>query len=411
MSERSVVVVGAGAVGLGCALFLQADGWDVTLVDRAEPGQQTSYGNAGILSVQSVAAINQPAVLRKLPQLLLSRRSPLRVRWRDLWATAPWLFALARACTQAQSDASGRAQAALAREAAIAWAILLQRCGGTERVSWPGWLKLAESEAEAAVLTGERRRLEEEGFAHAWLGGDGVAELEPALGPRFTAGLWLEGNGQVDRPGALLAHFAGRFTAEGGRLVRDEVRELAETSRGVGGGGERARYEAGHAVLAAGPWSAGLGRRLGCRVRLAAERGYHLMLPQGETLLARPIYSARHGFVAAPMGDAIRLTGGAEIARLASPPDERPIRALLPELRRLLPRARIRVASSWMGARPSMPDSLPVIARAPRAPRVVLAYGHGHLGLTLGPVTGRLVADLMAERPPIVPLAPFAARR
>jgi len=409
--SRKIVIVGAGAVGLGCALFLQADGWDVTLIDRAEPGQQTSYGNAGIISVQSVAALNSPATLRKLPSLLVSRTSPLRLRWRDLWATAPWLLAFARACTPATAAASSRAQAALAREAGTAWQVLLQRCGGAERVRWPGWLKLAEGPPEVAGLAAEARRLAEEGHRYSWLDGAGVADLEPALGPRFAAGLWLEDNGQVDRPGALLRHFAERFAADGGRIVADEVRDVRETASGVEVVGAAGTYAGDRAVLAAGPWSAALARRLGCRVPLVAERGYHLMLPQAEMPLARPIYSARHGFVAAPMGESLRLTAGAEIARLHTPADERPIRALLPELRRLVPAAATEVASSWMGRRPSTPNGLPVIAPAPRAPRVILAYGHGHLGLTLGPVTGRLVADRLAERPDSLDWSPYAATR
>jgi D-amino-acid dehydrogenase len=405
LSERSVVVVGAGAVGLGCAMFLVADGWDVTLIDRAEPGQQTSSGNAGILAVQSVSPLNGPDTLAKLPSLLTSPISPLRVRWRDLWATAPWLVAFLRHCTPAASERSARTQAALAREAGTAWRILLQRTGGGERVRWPGWLKLAENEAEVGGLAAERRRLDAAGHAYDWLDGDGVADLEPALAPRFTAGLWLTGNGQVDHPGELLRHIAGRFAAEGGRLVSDEVRDLREDGDGVVVEGAAGTRRADRAVLATGPWSAALARRLGCRVPLVAERGYHLMLPQAAARLGRPIYSARRSFVLAPMGTSLRLTGGAEIARLDSAPDERPIRALLEEVRRLLPGACTEVASSWMGRRPSTPDSLPVIGAAPATPRVVLAYGHGHLGLTLGPLTGRLVADRLAGRPDSVDLA------
>jgi D-amino-acid dehydrogenase len=392
-------------------VFLLADGWDVTLIDRAEPGQQTSFGNAGILAVQSVAALNSPATLKALPSLLAARSSPLRIRWRDLWATAPWLVAFARACTPAAAARSSRAQAALAREAGAAWQILLQRCGGAERVRWNGWLKLAEGPGEVAGLAAERRRLEEEGHRYSWLDGDGVADLEPGLGPRFAAGLWLEGTGQVDRPGALLRHIAARVAAEGGRVVTDEVRDLRETATGVEVVARGGTYRADRAVLATGPWSAALARRLGCRVPLVAERGYHLMLPQATMPLTRPIYSARHGFVLAPMGESLRLTAGAEIARLDTAADERPIRALLAGVRRLVPAAATEVASSWMGRRPSTPDSLPVIAPAPGAPRVMLAYGHGHLGLTLGPVTGRLVADRLAERPHSLDLSPYAAVR
>ena len=413
MMKGRVVVVGAGAVGLGSALFLMEEGFEVILVDRAEPGQQTSFGNAGILSVQSVAAMNSPDVLKRLPTLLFGAKSPLRVRWRDLPWTAPWLLAFARNCTAAASARSGRAQAALARASGDAWRVLLQRHGGNERVSWNGWLKLAETAAEAQGLAGERRRLLEEGHEVDWLDGDGVADLEPGLAPRFEAGLWLKGNGQVDRPGELLRHLAERFVAVGGRLIKAEVRDFREVAEGVEVVGSDAVLRADHAVLATGPWSTALVRRLGCPVPLVAERGYHLMLPQGEAVnpIGRALYSAGRGFVLAPMGDMLRLTFGAEIARLDTVPDERPIRRLLGEVRRWLPEARTEVATSWMGRRPSTPDSLPVIARAPLLERVVLAFGHGHLGLTMGPVTGRLVTDLVLGREPRLPLGAYAARR
>ncbi len=411
MSRQRVIVVGAGAVGIGVALFLQGEGLDVTLVDRAEPGQQTSFGNAGIISVQSVSSINSPDVFRKLPKLAFSPTSPLRIRWRDLPWTMPWLLAFLNNCREAPALRSSLGQVALSKASGEAWRVLLQRHGGNDRVTWPGWLKLAESKAEVASLQHERRRQEEEGLHAEWLDADQVAALEPALAPRFAAGLWLKGNGQVDRPGELLQHLVERFAVEGGRLVADEVRDLRSAASGVEVVTSRRSLRADHAVLATGPWSARLARKLGSRQRLVAERGYHLMLPQAEMPIGRPLYVADTGFVLAPMGDALRLTAGAEIARIDTPGDETRVRGCLAEVRRWLPAAATEVASSWVGARPSTPDGLPVIDRAPRLPRVVLAYGHGHLGLTMGPLTGRLVADLIRERPPALDLTPYSAVR
>lgn len=411
MDGQDVVVVGAGAVGLGAALFLQADGHRVTVIDRGEPGQATSFGNAGIISVQTVQPTGTPDVWRQLPQLLLRQTSPLRIRWRDLWATAPWLLAFLAKCRAEPTAVASKAQVALSSRSGAAWQMLLQRCGGNDRVRWNGWLKLAESEAEAKGYDGARELLAAAGHEVEWLDGEGVRALEPALAPRFHAGLWLKGNGQVDRPGELLRLFAERFAAEGGRIVRDDVRDVAVAGDGIVVVGAAARYAADQAVLAAGPWSAGLARRLGCRVRLVAERGYHLMLKQETMPLTRALYSTRHGFALAPMGPYLRLTHGAEIARADTPPDERRIRALLPEVRRWLPPASVEVDSCWMGRRPSTPDSIPVIGRAPALAKVILAYGHNHVGLTQGPITGRLVADLVAGRQPEIDLAPFSPAR
>ncbi|MEO1093107.1 MAG: FAD-dependent oxidoreductase [Pseudomonadota bacterium] len=411
MTGNEVVVVGAGAVGLCAALFLQAEGCTVTIVDRAEPGRQTSSGNAGIISVQSTEPTGTPEVLRRLPALLADSQSPVRVRRRDLPWTASWLVAFAMACTSARSAAAARAQIALCSRSGSAWRILLQRTGADDRVTWPGWLKLAETPREAASLAAGRAALEAAGHDHAWLDAAGVAELEPALSPRFAAGLWLKANGQIDRPHLLLSHFTERFVADGGRVERDDVRDIRPDAEGVDVFGARRSYRADQVVLAAGPWAASLARRLGCRVPLVAERGYHLMLPQRTALIGRPLYAAGRGFVLAPMGPFLRLAFGAEIARLAAPADERRIRALLPVVRRWLPAADDRVESSWLGARPSTPDSLPVIGPSPRSNRVILAFGHNHLGLTQAPITGRLVADLARGRTPEVDLVPFRAAR
>jgi D-amino-acid dehydrogenase len=243
------------------------------------------------------------------------------------------------------------------------------------------------------------------------LNADELRQLEPALAPVFRHGFLQPEAAFLADPGAAVARLAADFLARGGSIVRDEVTgfELSGRPRRVvtlNGG-----HEAEAIVLAAGAWSRGLARQLGAKVRLDTERGYHLMLPAADPGLRRPVVNGEEHFVLCPMETGVRLTSQVEFAGLDAPPDYRRIRALLPRAKRMLPGLVAEERSAWLGFRPSLPDSLPVIGPSPRHAEVLFAFGHGHLGLTQGPVTGRVVADLLAGRDPGIDLAPYRPGR
>ena len=412
-APQAVIVVGAGIVGVATALFLQEDGHSVTLVDPRSPGSGTSSGNAGIISVASIQPIVTRDTLKKLPALLTDPLSPLRVRWRHLPTLAPWLARAALASREATVERAMIGIQALAARAFRAHEVLIQRAGAGDLLRSKGWIKAALDQAGFdRFLEAERPLLDRFEVPYEVLDRGALHDLEPALGSEVRAGLWLTSNREITHPQAYTERLAALFFERGGHQERREVRGLAFEAGKVAGVNTTEGTIRGDAlVIAAGAFSRKLAAEAGHKVPLETERGYHLMLPKSLPSLGRPIYCMNPGFVLAPMDHGLRLTSGVELASLAAPPDFTWPRRFLPAARRYLPSLDDRVVSEWQGCRPSLPDSLPVIGRARRHSNVYLAFGHQHLGLTLGPVTGRIVADLVADRDPGLDLGPYAPDR
>ncbi len=408
-----IAVVGAGIVGTSCAFFLQRDGHDVTLLDPREPGTGTSFGNAGIISLGSIAPVVTPALLRKLPSLLRDRTGPLAVRWAYLPRLLPWLVRLVLNARPARVEAAARAIAALGERCLPAHEVVIQECGLGELVRSGGWLKVARSKATLLEATAtERRFLDRFGRRYEILEGEALRALEPALAADLVAGLWLPDNRAVLDPCRYVQGIARSFLERGGRFLRAEATGFAfEGARIAHVGTSAGPLSVDAVVLAAGAFARRLAALGGVRVPLDAERGYHVMLPHPQRTLGRPIYSCEHGFVLAPMAEGLRLTGGVELASPWAPPDFRRIRRLVPLAQRLVPGLSGEILAQWQGCRPTVADSLPVIGASPRTPNLWCAFGHHHIGLTLGPLTGRLIADLVAGRDPGFDLSPYRPDR
>ena len=408
---RQVAVIGAGIVGLSAALFLQRDGHEVTLIDPREPGTGASFGNAGGVVVSSAAPLGMPGMLRRVPKMLLDPRGPLVVRWRYLHHIAPWLLDLLRASNPARVEEISRARAALHDHVAPAWLDLVKAVRGQDLLLPRGWLDVYETEAayraDAENWALARRR----GRKLEVLSPEELRQLEPNLAPIFVKAVFDPDSYFMANPGRLTKRVAVTFVRLGGRFQRGEVRDIELGKERLRLRTDNKVIEAEQAVLSAGAWSGGLAQRLGVRPRLDTERGYHLMLPQPEKSIARPTYNADRSFVLSPMETGLRLTTQVEFAGLAAPPDYRRIETILQGAQEVLPSLRPEIQSRWLGFRPSIPDSLPVIGPAPRDGRVICAFGHGHLGLTQGPATGRIVADLIAGRDPGLELAPYSPAR
>jgi D-amino-acid dehydrogenase len=408
-----VVVIGAGIVGTSCAFFLQEDGHAVTLIDPLEPGTGTSSGNAGVISLGSCLPIGTPGLLRKVPAMLRDPLSPLSLRWRHLPTLAPWLWRLALASRPGRVEALSQAIVALTARADAAHDVLIQRCGLGELVRTGGWLKVARDAAAFEAGTAfERAMLDRRSLVYEILDGAAIHELEPALAPDIRHGLLLPRNRAVRDPRRYVEGIARTIVERGGRHMRAKAQDLAcDGARVTAVRTDQGDVPADLVVLAAGAFSKRLAALAGTRLPLEAERGYHLMLPHPEPTLRRPVYTIEGGFLLAPMEHGLRLTGGVELATVDAAPDYRRIRALLPRARALLPGLGETILSEWLGFRPSLPDSLPVIGRAPKRANLYFAFGHQHIGLTLGPLTGRLIADLVAGRDPGIDPAPYAPDR
>ncbi|MDF2097034.1 NAD(P)/FAD-dependent oxidoreductase [Aquibaculum arenosum] len=411
--EPHCLLIGAGIVGAATALQLQQRGFRVTLVDPRPPGTATSFGNAGGIVTGAAVPTATPGLWRSVPRMLLDPMSPLKIRWSYLPRFAPWMLRFLEASRPSRVERIARDLSALSNPAYRAHRPLLKLAGAEELVRPVGWLKLYRSQASFDATAADQALMRANDSAFEVLSPEEVRQLEPGIAPDFAGGILSSEAASCRDPGGLAQAYAGAVLRNGGRILQERVESIERPD------GERrvvvtdqGRHEADLVVLAAGAWSARLARQWGERIPLDTERGYHLNLePENDVELRRPTYFVDEGFVLAPMADGIRLTSGVEFAGIEAAPDYRRIRRLLPRAQTLLPGLGEQVTREWMGWRPSTPDSLPVIGRSAHDPRIIHAFGHGHLGLTLSAITGDLVARIAAGQPSDIDITPYAARR
>jgi D-amino-acid dehydrogenase len=408
-----VAVIGAGIVGVCCALHLRNAGHDVTLLDPRAPGTATSFGNAGGIVAGSVVPNSTPALRRNLRRILLDPDSPVRIRWSYLPQLSPWLLRFLREGSDARVRQIARAMYPISIRAYDAHRELIALSGADGIVRPLGWMKVYATEEGFGDTRYDRDIMTANNVRFDVLQADDIRQLEPVLAQRFVKGLLMPDGAFVSSPYRLTQAYVAQFVRMGGAIVQERVRGIAPSPTGVTLDCELGYRTADAAVIAAGAWSKELVRHIGDRVMLDTERGYHLNLEPGKAgeLRRAVVFADQGGFVLAPMQDGIRLTGGVELAGLHAPPDFSPIRRLIPRAQTMLPGLSDRVTRQWMGYRPSTPDSLPVIGRSPRTPHVYYAFGHQHLGLTLSAITGRLMAALVSGRQPEFDLSPYRIER
>lgn len=407
-----IAVIGAGIVGVSCALYLRRDGHDVTLVDPRAPGTATSFGNAGAIVTGAVVPNSTPALRRDIPRMLFDRDSSVRVRWSYLPRAAPWLLRFLLAGRHSRVQAIADALQPLVSRAYEAHRELGTLSGAEDLLRQVGWLKVYETEAAFAATQYDRDIMAARGVRSDVLGADEIRQLEPSLARRYVKGLFQPDTGFVTLPHRLVQAHAAHFQQLGGSIVQERVRGVQPMDGVVRLDCELGFRTFDAAVIAAGAWSKELARQVGDRVPLDTERGYHLNIEPGDAgELRRPVMFPERGFVLAPMLDGIRLTSGVELAGLHAAPDFSRILRLLPVAREALPGLSDRITRQWLGYRPSTPDSLPVIGRSQHSRAVFYAFGHQHLGLTLGPITGRAIAAAVAGRQPEFDLSPYRAER
>lgn len=411
-AERSVTVIGAGVVGLATALTLQLEGRRVVVLDPEPPGEGTSFGNAGIFAVGSVVPLGTPGVLRDVPKMLLDAAGPLRIRPAYAASIAPWLWRLLRASTPAEVERLSAALAALCLPSLEAWRPLLDAAGAGALVRRNGYLYVWETEAQARAAAGLlelRRRL---GVRIEDVPAEQLRQVAPALRPDVAKAVRMVDGGHCLSPLELSRALAARIRDGGGEFRRARAQGFEFGPEGpvriVTDSGPQAVDDV---VIAAGARSRPLAASLGHDAPLDTERGYHVMLPDPGVEPRSAMLFPALGFGATPMAEGFRIAGTVEFGGLEAAPDWRRADALVAHAKRLFPGLRADGAQRWMGYRPSLPDSLPVIGRSPRHRNAYFAFGHGHLGLTLAAVTGRLIADLVVGRTPSLDSVPYRIDR
>lgn len=411
-TPRTCLVIGAGIVGSCCAWQLQCNGFEVTLMDRVEPGTSTSFGNAACLSPSQVVPFSHPGVWKKIPGWLRDPLGPLTIRWPHLPWLAPWLLRFLRAGDMAGVHRSAAAQAALMQRVINDYHKLLEATGLTKLVCSRGALALYDSEQDFQSARWVHELEAKHGFDYRRLQADEIKALAPQLNLPEGVVLMLPSWQHTLDPGALTAGVAQAAFSAGARWQAGSVTRADAGPEGVTlhlEGGASIRADA--LVLAAGAWSNQIASQLDCAVPMTPKRGYHSMIAEPGVELELPMISGSRSFVMTPMGEGLRLAGTAEFARLDAEPDYRRAAVLVRHARDYLPALQANGVTEWMGQRPMMADSVPVISKSPRHGNVFYAFGHGHYGLTQGATTGKLIAEMVSGREPDLDMSPYRIDR
>ncbi len=404
-------VIGAGMVGVCCALRLQQAGLDVVLIDRDAPGRGASSGNAGNFATWGVLPLNAPGLIWQVPGMLASATGPLAIKWRGVPALTPWLIRFLQSCAPDRVAASTAALAALLARSTDATMPLIEAAGARDLIFGDGVLNLYPAARHARAADAQNAVKRAHGINVRDLSRDDALALEPNLAPVFHSASLYEDGFSFRDPRALVERLAVLFVSSGGRVeqaaVTDVSRATPERMRVTTDGGV---IEAGRVVVAAGAWSRRVPGAVPDRIPLDTERGYHVEFPGGGNLLTRSVGWAETGFYMTPMAGGLRVAGTVELGGLDAPPTRRRIDMLARGARHVLPMLG-EPKGEWLGFRPSLPDALPVIGPSPSEPGIVYAFGHQHLGMTLAGITGEIVAALMTGRTPPVDVAPFRPDR
>lgn len=405
-----VIVAGAGVVGIAIALQLQLSGFGVTLLDRGEPAMETSYGNAGAFAISDVIPLAEPGVLRKVPGWMLDPLGPLALRWRYLPSLLPWLLRFLAASRPAKVAALTRDLSALLGRVNQDYAALIAQAGLGAMWRRHGNLTLYrnQQELDAALPAWQEKR--RHGVQWQALTRSQLLEQEPLLAEEWQCAVRVPDWSHVDDPYSFSRGLFDAFVGAGGRFVQTEVLATLEQGGRVVGVETTSHGSlwAAAVVIACGVWSDRFTRQHRYRVPLESERGYHVNLPCAGVKLHHFIQCASESFVILPMADGgLRLAGTVELAHRDAPADWRRAYILLDKARRIVGDFSTEGMAVWMGNRPSLPDTVPIIGPAPQQPGLWFATGHGHLGLTLAATTAALLADMLQGREPALDMHPY----
>jgi len=405
-----VAIAGAGIVGVSCALWLQRKGFKVSLIDENEPGSGATSGCACTLATYGCIPVNDPEILGQLSRLLLDSDGPLRIDPWHVFTHLPWVVSFLRNCKKSKVDYTTRHLARLLSETSEGLMPIVKQAGAEWLLSNTGFLDLYETQSEFEHSLPKQEYRAEHGARFQELNTQEIQELEPAVKQTFERGLLYGDIMQVKHPQKLVEKLFDHFMASGGQHIREMAQGLIYTEDGMKIFMRSRRYlRANRFVVCAGAHS---GKIEGCdieRIPLGTERGYHIQFSGYEHLIERPICWNRYAFYAVPMQLGLRMAGTVEISGLDKPKTPERVEYMKDKASRMFGLSE-QPDSDWLGFRPTLPDALPIIGPS-NAPNTYYAFGHQHLGLTLGGITGKLISEIVAGEKPSMDIRPYSADR
>lgn len=411
MSSKKVVVVGAGIVGVSAAIWLQRAGHRVTLIDKGLPGQATSFGNAGILASCAMVPVTGPGLLTKAPGMLLDKDFPLFMRWSYLPKLLPWLVRYMSNANDADTQRIAKGIAGVVTDSVQQHQELAGNTAADAYIKTTHYAYAYKDRAafDADAYAWAIRR--EHGFVPELIEGAAVQEVEPFLNDSVGLLAQMDDHGFILNPGAYVASLAQVFVDMGGQLVQEEVRDFnLSAGRITSVQSSESQYDCDAAVLATGVWAKPLLQKLGINVPLEAERGYHILYKNPNSKPKQPVMMASGKFVATPMEMGLRCAGIVELGGTQAGPSKQPLDLLRKSVKTYFPDLRAEDEEQWLGFRPAPSDSLPLIGEVASS-GVYTAFGHHHIGLTGGPKTGRLVAEMISGQALSTDVTPYQPER
>jgi D-amino-acid dehydrogenase len=411
-SSLPVGIVGAGIIGTCCAAHLARRGIPVLLIDRCGPGEMTSYGNAGGIQNLATIPIGMPGMLRDLPRWLMDPLGPLHIQPGYLPRALPWLLRFARETTEQRVRLNAKALNALNRNS-VADTVALARWAGVDNlIDLSGQLYLFRSRADYESDRLGRELRDATGQHYELIGNNAIRDLEPDLAPIYEVALHVPGDGFCRDPYKLTTSLAAAAVREGAEFLQAEVTGFERANGAISAiKTDRLRRVVSSVVVAAGAWSKPLVRLLGHNVPLESQRGYHVTIRHPGPTLRHTCLLQDRKLAITPMEVGLRIAGTVEFAGLDALPNSKRVEALLQLIRQVIPGVNTEQYSDWMGHRPALPDSLPVIGRSPIVPNAFLAFGHGFFGLIGAATTGEVVANLVTGQAPRIDLIPYRVDR
>lgn len=415
MSDK-IIVIGAGIIGVSCALQLQRQGFHVQLFEKTGIAAQASAGNAGAFAFTDIEPLATPGIMKKVPKWLLDPLGPLSIPPAYALKILPWMLHFWRASWTDRYQQAVMTQSQLMNLSRQALERQIKTINGEALIRREGQLQLYANEKELKADLPAWTLRQKHGIPFEFLTSrEAIAAIQPGIHPRFTHAVftptWLN---TVD-PKKWVQTLAAEFQASGGLITQCNVQSMKAEGKGIQlhtkADDKITPYFTDQVVVAAGAWSHHLAQTVGDSILLETERGYNTTLPAGAFDLRTQLSFSNHGFVVTRIGEGVRVGGAVELGGLTRQANYRRADILLSKAAQFLPTLKTTQGKQWMGFRPSLPDSLPIISRSPHVPNIIYAFGHGHLGLTQSAATAELVADLASRREPVMDISRLAADR
>lgn len=395
--QKKVLVIGGGIVGISCGLYAQRSGHKVQILDPKGFAGGASSGNAGVIALSECVPMGTPELMSQISTLLLGRSSPLTIQWRYAPFMLSWFYHFFRSCSPDKVETSVSALSGLLGRAHEAHQDLARHANCNLMLRENGWMRVFESDDSFGQIQNSIQRMREHGIKSEYLNAKELVELEPGLNPIFKHAVYHPAVAHVEDPEKYTKHLGHQFISLGGELIRAEATGfklkdgvITEVITATGS------YTADAVVIAAGAWSKELTKKLGIKTKLEAERGYHLIIEDDkEKRISMPILWEDKSLVMSPSSIGTKITNGVEFAGLKKNADYKKSVNNISHIRKALKTPLKEVKSEWLGFRPSTPDSIPIISKEKSIRNVFLCFGHGHLGLTLGPISGKIISNLI----------------